>query len=276
VEHYIEFKEIHKTFPGVHALKGVSFRADGGQVCALLGENGAGKSTLLKIMSGALHRDSGTIEIDGNEVNFASPHQAIQSGVSMIYQERQLVPSLSVMENIFMEGMPNKALGFVDFKKAERRAQELIDTFGLNIEPWQKVSSLSVANQQMVEIMKAIHRNSTVLAFDEPTAPLSESEIKALFTVIKQLKNEGKVIIYVSHRLDELYEITDKMVIFKDGDYITTLNASETNNNELVKHMVGREISDIYSTLERNNNIGETILELKNLTSKYVSDVSLT
>ena len=276
MDHYIEFKDICKSFPGVQALASVSFRADGGQVCALLGENGAGKSTLLKIMSGALQRDSGTIIIDGNEVQFATPYQAIQSGVSMIYQERQLVASLTVMENIFMEGLPHKAMGVVDFKKAQRDAQGLIDTFGLNIDPRQKVGSLSVANQQMVEIMKAIHRNSTVIAFDEPTAPLSEHEIQSLFSIIKQLRDEGKVIIYVSHRLEELYEVTDKMVIFKDGEYVTTLKTTETNNSELVRHMVGREITDVYNTLDRNKNIGDTLLELKNLTTKYVTDISLT
>ena len=274
--HYIEFKNICKSFPGVQALKDVSFRAEGGQVCALLGENGAGKSTLLKIMSGALLRDSGTITIDSDEVNFISPYQAIQRGVSMIYQERQLVPSLSVMENIFMEGLPHKALGIVDFGKAERESQKLIDTFGVSITPTQKVGTLSTANQQMVEIMKAIHRNSMVLAFDEPTAPLSENEIRALFKVIKQLRDEGKIILYVSHRLDELYEVTDKMVIFKDGEYVTTLKTDETNNAELVKYMVGREIGDIFNVSERNSNIGEPVLELKNLTTKHVSDVSLT
>ena len=276
MEHYIEFKDICKAFPGVQALQNISFRAEGGQVCAVLGENGAGKSTLLKIMSGALLRDSGTIVIDGKEVNFTSPNQAIQSGVSLIYQERQIVPALTVMENIFMESLPHKSLGIVDFKTAEREAQKLIDMFNVNIKPRQKVGSLSVANQQMVEIMKAIHRNSTVVAFDEPTAPLSENEIKSLFTVIKQLRDEGKVIIYVSHRLDELYEVTDKMVIFKDGEFVTTLQTSQTNNTELIKYMVGRDIGDIFNTSERNNNIGSPILELKNLTTKYVTDISLT
>ena len=275
MDHYIEFIDICKAFPGVQALQGVSFRAEGGQVCALLGENGAGKSTLLKIMSGALTRDSGKIVIDGEEVNFTSPNQAIRNGVSLIYQERQIVPSLSVMENIFMESLPHKKLGIVDFKRTEREAQKLIDMFNLNIKPRQKVGSLSVANQQMVEIMKAIHRDSAVVAFDEPTAPLSENEIKSLFAIIKKLRDEGKIIIYVSHRLDELYEVTDKMVIFKDGEYVTTLKTGETNNSELIKYMVGREIGDIFNTSERNDNIGEPILELRNLTTKYVTDISL-
>jgi ABC-type sugar transport system ATPase subunit len=180
------------------------------------------------------------------------------------------------MENIFMEGLPHKAMGLVDFKNAEINAQKLIDTFNLSIKPRQKVGRLSVANQQMVEIMKAIHRNSKILAFDEPTAPLSENEIKSLFSVIRRLRDEGKVILYVSHRLDELYGITDKMVIFKDGEYVTTLKTGETNNEELIRHMVGREISDIYNSLERNMNVGEPILELRGMTSKHVADVSLT
>jgi L-arabinose transport system ATP-binding protein len=149
MEHYIEFRDICKAFAGVQALQHISFRADGGQVCALLGENGAGKSTLLKIMSGALLRDSGTIIIDGEEVEFTTPNHAIRCGVSLIYQERQLVPSLTVMENVFMEGLPHKAFGIIDFKAAERETQKLIDTFGMKIKPRQKVGDLSVANQQI-------------------------------------------------------------------------------------------------------------------------------
>ncbi len=273
---YIEFIKICKSFSNVRALHNISFKAEGGQVCALLGENGAGKSTLLKIMSGALPRDSGQIIINDEEVEFSSPSHAIQCGVSMIYQERQLVPELSVMENIFMEGLPHKAFGFVDFRKAERDAQKIIDAFGMHIKPRQKVSNLSVANQQMVEIMKAVQRNSPIIAFDEPTAALTDKETKALFKVILQLKDEGKVILYVSHRLEELYEITDKMVILKDGEYVTTLQTSRTNNNELVKYMVGREIGDIYNSLDRNHRIGEVVLELKEITTKHVFDISLT
>jgi L-arabinose transport system ATP-binding protein len=175
-----------------------------------------------------------------------------------------------------MEGLPHRALGIVDFKKAEQETQKLIDTFGINIRPRQKVGELSVANQQMVEIMKAVHRNSPIIAFDEPTAALTTSEINALFTVIRQLRSEGKVILYVSHRLEELYEVTDKMVIFKDGEYVTTLQTDQTNNDELVRYMVGRDIGDIYNTLERNHDIGSVVLELKNLTTKYVTDISLT
>jgi ABC-type sugar transport system ATPase subunit len=276
MEHYIEFKNICKAFSGVQALRNISFRADGGQVCALLGENGAGKSTLLKIMSGALQMDSGAIVIDGENVEFASPRQAIQRGVSLIYQERQLVPSLTVMENVFMDGLPHGALGIVDFKKAARETQKLIDTFGMKINPAQKAGSLSVAGQQMVEIMKAVHRNSFIIAFDEPTAALTENEIKSLFTVIRQLRSEGKIVLYVSHRLEELYEVTDKMVVFKDGEFTAELQTRQTNNDELVKYMVGREIGDIYKTLSRNRDIGGVTLEIRNLTTKYVTDISLT
>jgi ABC-type sugar transport system ATPase subunit len=275
LEHYIEFKDISKAFSGVQALSHISFRADGGQVCALLGENGAGKSTLLKIMSGALLRDSGTILIDGNEAEFTTPNEGIKNGISLIYQERQLVPELSVMENVFMDGLPHNAFGIVDFKTAERETQKLIDIFNVKADPCQKVSELSVANQQMVEIMKAVRRDSSIIAFDEPTAPLTENEIKALFKVICHLRSEGKVILYVSHRLEELYQVTDKMVILKDGEFVTSLKTSETNSDELVKYMVGREIGDIYNSLERNHNIGNVILELKNLTTNYVTDISL-
>lgn len=276
MEHYIEFQNISKSFSGVQALQNISFRADGGEVCALLGENGAGKSTLLKIMSSAITKDEGKVIIDGNEVNFANPHQAIQNGISLIYQERQLVPSLTVMENIYMEGLPHNRFGVVNFRQAEKDAQQLIDIFGLPINPRQKVSELSVANQQMVEIMKAVQRDSTIIAFDEPTAALSEHEIRSLFEIIRKLKSEGKVILYVSHRLEELYEITDKMIILKDGVHVASLRTNETNNEELLRYMVGRDIGDIYNANDRSHEIGEPVLEIRNLTTKKVENISLT
>ena len=274
MEHYIEFKNISKMFSGVQALKGISFRAESQKVCALVGENGAGKSTLLKIMSGIYQTDTGSVIMDGKEVHFATPLDAINKGISIISQERQLVPELTVMENIFMEGLPTRSFGLVDFALLERETQRIIDVFKLPIYPRQKVSELSVAYQQMVEIMKAYRRNSSVIAFDEPTAPLSESEIDTLFEVINNLKKEGKVILYVSHRLQELYQIADQIVIMKDGEMVTEVTPQTATQQQLVAYMVGRDLGDVYNNLRRNDKIGEVVLEAKGLTNGYIKDVS--
>lgn len=274
MENYVEFKDISKSFVGVKALQNISFRAEGGEVCALLGENGAGKSTLLKILSGAQSADSGVYTINGEEMQFNSPIEAIRSGVSIIYQERQLVNELSVMENIFMEDLPANKLGVVDKSKASFETQQIIDLFKLPFSAYTKVRDLSVAHQQMVEIMKAYRRNSRIIAFDEPTASLSEHEINVLFELIGKLRAEGKVILYVSHRLKELFQITDKIVILKDGCFVKDLRTKDATEADLIKLMVGRKIGDVYNNLERNDQIGGLVLEVKNLTNDYISDVS--
>ena len=216
-QQYVEFNNLGKAFPGVQALRDVSFRVEGGQVCALLGENGAGKSTLLKILSGDLQPDEGYVSINGNQQKFLSPYQAIKSSISVIYQERQLVASLNVMENIFLEDLPANKLGVINKAELRKRTQEIIDIFGLPIRPTDIVGRLSVAYQQMVEIMKAYRRDSDIIAFDEPTAPLTDSEITILFQLIGKLKERGKIILYVSHRMAEIFQITDDIVVLKDG-----------------------------------------------------------
>jgi len=271
---YLEFKNISKSFPGVKALDGISFRAEGGQCLALIGENGAGKSTLLKIMSGDLRGDEGSVILNGEEMHFTSPHDAIQKGISVIYQERQLMPYLSVMENIFSGEMPTNKLGIVDFKKMKKEAQEIIDTFGLKIDPTAMVGSLSTAYQQMVEIMKAYRRDSKVIAFDEPTAPLADTEIQVLFKLIEDLKKQGKIVIYISHRLAELFVVSEQIVVMKDGKLVKTMQTAQSSEPELIKAMVGRDIGDTYSGLQRNDKIGEVLLEAKNLVSYDVKDVS--
>jgi len=274
VEHSLEFCNIVKSFPGVNALKGVSFHAEGGRVCALMGENGAGKSTLLKILSGDIRPDEGCLKINGEEQHFSSPHQSIRASVSVIYQERQLVPSLNVMENIFLEDMPAGRLGFVNVGELRRKTQEIIDLFGLPIEPTDTVGWLSVAYQQMVEIMKAYRRDSNIIAFDEPTAPLTDKEIEILFKLIRKLKEKGKVIIYVSHRMAEIFQISDDIVVLKDGSLVKTLLTENTHEGELVKAMVGRDIGDTYANLKRNDKIGDVLLEVNNLVTYDVKDVS--
>jgi len=274
VEQSLEFCNIVKSFPGVKALKGISFRAEGGRICALMGENGAGKSTLLKILSGDIQPDEGCLKINGEEHHFLSPHQSIKSSVSVIYQERQLVPSLSVMENIFLEDMPVGKLGFINMTELRSKTQEILDTFGLPIAPTDTVGWLSVAYQQMVEIMKAYRRDSNIIAFDEPTAPLTDKEITILFSLIKKLKEKGKVILYVSHRMAEIFQISDDIVVLKDGSLVKTLLTSQTNEGELVKAMVGRDIGDTYANLKRNDKIGDVLLEVNNLVTDYVDNVS--
>jgi len=274
MENYIEFKNISKAYIGVQALQDINFRANSGEVCALVGENGAGKSTLLKILSGDQHPDTGTIIFNGENVAFDSPIEAIKKGISVIYQERQLVRSLSVTENIFMEYLPANKMGVINFASANKKAQEIIDTFELPIKATEKVENLSVAHQQMVEIMKAYSRDSSVIAFDEPTASLTDSEIDKLFKIISRLKKEGKVVLYVSHRLKELFIISDTIVVLKDGELITKVKTKETTEEQLIKNMVGRDLGNVFNNLKRNDKIGEVVLEVKNLSNENIHNVS--
>jgi ABC-type sugar transport system ATPase subunit len=276
MEKSLEFKGIGKSYPGVRALDNISFKAEGGKVLALLGENGAGKSTLLKIMSGDQQADEGSLRLNGEEVHFPEPQAAIAAGVSVIYQERQLIPTMSVMENMFPGALPKTKFGLFDKKRLRREAAEIISKFGLPIDPVEQVGRLNVAYQQMVEIMKAYRRDSQVIAFDEPTAPLTDSEINILFDIIRRLKEEGKVVIYVSHRLAEIFQVTDEIVVLKDGQMVKMLKTAETNEQELIRAMVGRDIGDTYAQLSRNENFGDVILDVKNLTTPYIRDVSFT
>ena len=276
MEQVLEFTNISKAFPGVQALNDVNFRATGGRVSALLGENGAGKSTLLRILSGDYHPDEGHVSINGAVKHFASPYQSIRESISVIYQERQLVSSMSVMENVFLDDLHENKLGFINKSELRRKTQEIIDVFGLPIKPSDLVGRLSVAYQQMIEIMKAYRRDSNIIAFDEPTAPLTDKEIDVLFKLIRELKERGKIIIYVSHRMAEIFQITDDIVVLKDGQLVATFETSKTDENELVKAMVGRDIGDTYANLKRNDEIGDVLLDVKNLVTDDVHDVSFT
>ena len=274
MEQFVEFTNLSKAFPGVQALDNVSFHAVSGRVCALMGENGAGKSTLLKILSGDLRPDEGSIKINNNEVQFSSPYQAIKASISVIYQERQLVPEMNVMENVFLEDLPLKTLGFINKNALREKTRKIIDLFDLSIKPTDIVGKLSVAHQQMVEIMKAYRRNSDIIAFDEPTSSLTDSEVAILFRLINSLKEEGKIILYVSHRMSEIFRIADDIVVLKDGKLMKTLVTAETNEKQLIMAMVGRDIGDTYANLKRNDKIGDVILEVNNLVTDDVHDVS--
>jgi len=271
----LEFQEISKYFPGVKALDQVSFKAYSGEVLAFLGENGAGKSTLLKVLNGDYQPTSGKYLLDGVEKHFQSPHEAIEEGISIIYQERQILLELSVAENIYLGRMPVNRFGFIDTHRANEMAAQIIGDFGLPITPSTKVKNLSAAYQQMVEIMKAYSReNLKVICFDEPTASLSDAEIESLFKIIEKLKSEGKIIIYVSHRMDEIQRITDKVAIFKDGRYVDTVVTGAVPEAEMIRMMVGRDLGDIYKSLDRDKEIGDVLLEVKSVSSDYVKSNS--
>jgi L-arabinose transport system ATP-binding protein len=272
----LEFKEITKYFPGVKALDKMSFIAESGCVLAFLGENGAGKSTLLKVLNGDYKSTSGQYLLNGEVKKFNNPKEAIEAGISVIYQERQILMDLSVAENIFVGRLPIGKLGLIDNKKLLQDAEKIIGEFGLPILPTTKVKDLSIAHQQMVEIMKAYSRELKVIAFDEPTASLCDSEIEILFNIIEKLKREDKIIIYVSHRMKELDRIADKVVIFKDGRFINLVNKKEVHEKELIKMMVGRDLGDVFKELSRNKTIGEILLQVTDLTSDYIRDISFT
>lgn len=275
MESVLEFQNISKYFPGVKALDQVSFQAHSGEVLAFLGENGAGKSTLLKVLNGDYQPTSGKYLLDGVEKHFQSPHEAIEEGISIIYQERQILLELSVAENIYLGRMPVNRFGFIDTRKANEDAAKIIHDFGLPIAPDTKVKDLSIAYQQMVEIMKAYSReNLKVICFDEPTASLSDSEIESLFKIIEKLKAEGKIIIYVSHRMDEIQRITDKVAIFKDGRYVDTVKTGVVPEADMIQMMVGRSLGDIYKDLDRDKTIGDVLLEVKGVSSDYVLENS--
>ena len=276
MEKCVEFCRISKAFPGVQALDDVSFRVDGGKVTALMGENGAGKSTLLKILSGDIQPDTGCILINGEEQRFLSPNMAIKASISVIYQERQLVGPLSVMENIFLEDIPITKAGTVNRKELRRHTQEILDSFDLPIHPDDIVERLSVAHQQMVEIMKAYRRDSDIIAFDEPTSCLTDSEVSVLFSLIEKLREKGKVVIYVSHRMAEVFRIADSIVVLKDGKLIKTFLTSDTYEQELITAMVGRDIGDTFANLSRNQEQGDILLEVRNLVTEDIRGVSFT
>lgn len=270
----IEVLHISKEYPGVKALNDISFSVYSGRVSALMGENGAGKSTLLKILSGDIQPDAGCLRLNGKEQHFSSPSQSIRAGISVIYQERQLMSSLSVMENIFLDNLHENALGFVRRSILRQKTQELIDEFEMPFHPEDIVGQLSVAHQQMVEIMKAYRRDSDIIAFDEPTAPLTDKEITVLFKLIRKLRDRGKIILYVSHRMAEIFQITDDIIVLKDGQLVTTFKTAETDEAELVKAMVGRDIGNTYANLKRNDKLGDVLLSVRHLENDVIHDIS--
>ncbi|SFL40731.1 L-arabinose ABC transporter ATP-binding protein AraG [Halanaerobium salsuginis] len=263
MEHYLEFKSITKTFPGVRALDKVSFTVKSSSIHGLVGENGAGKSTLLHTLSGALIPNEGKIIINGKAMKFSSTKDALDAGIAVIYQELNLVPEMTVAENLMIGNFPNHS-GLVDHKKLRKQAEKQIKRLMEEFNPDTKVKNLSIAQKQMIEIGKALMQDAQIIAFDEPTSSLSDREIKHLFTIIEQLKAEGRAIIYVSHRMEEIFKICDTCTVFRDGKHIETFTDMEKVSHDLlVKKMVGRELNDVYGYESRP--AGEVIFSVKNL-----------
>ncbi len=265
----LSLKDIMKVYPGVVALNKVSIDFYPGEVHALIGENGAGKSTFIKTITGAHAPDGGTITVDGETYTSMTPALARKHGVECIYQEFNLIDVLSAAENICYGEKYGK---LVNQKKMREVAQKIFDDFGVNIDPSTLVRDLTPGHMQIVEIAKAVSKNARILILDEPTAPLSVAEVDILFRIVRQLKAQGVAIIFISHRLDEVFELTDKVSILRDGEYITTLDTAKTNRAELIKYMVGREMTATFPP--RNAVIGDVALELKNLTGNGVKNIS--
>lgn len=242
----LELTGITKTFPGVKSLDRVDFEAQSGEIHALLGENGAGKSTLIKVLAGAYIPDEGTIRYDGKERHWASPRAAKDAGIYVIYQELVLFPELSVAENIFLGRAPKTRFGAIDYGRMHSSASELLNRFGHNLNPRTLVHRLSLADQQMVEIAKSLVDETKLLVLDEPTALISGRETELLFECINNMRMSGVCIIYISHRLEEIFELADRVTVLKDGQKVDTRPVSELNRELLISLMVGRELDDIY------------------------------
>lgn len=262
----LQMEHIRKIFPGVIALDDVQFELCQGKVHILLGENGAGKSTLMKILSGAYQKTAGRILLEGADIEIKSPGHAQAMGISIIYQELNLVPYLSAGENIFLGREPTIIPGVVDFGKLYVKAQMLLDGLGVEINAKTPVAELGIAQQQMVEVAKALSLDARILIMDEPTSSLTEQEIGQLFAAIRKLRDKGVAIVYISHRMEELFEIGDRVTVLRDGRYIGTHEISEISKDELIQMMVGRQLTQQYP--KRSASMGEEVLRVDNLTVK--------
>ncbi|MEJ6782451.1 sugar ABC transporter ATP-binding protein [Aminobacter sp. Piv2-1] len=269
----LEVENVRKEFPGVVALDNVQLRLKRGSVHALMGENGAGKSTLMKIVAGIYTPDSGSFKLRGQDIRLKGPLDALENGIAMIHQELNLMAPMTVAENIWIRREPTTRLGFVDHGEMRRKTAELFRRLNIDIDPDVQVGTLTVANRQMVEIAKAVSYESDVLIMDEPTSALTEREVDHLFTIIRALREQGKGIIYITHKMNELFEIADEFSVFRDGKYIATKASTEVTRDDIIRMMVGREITQMFPKEEVP--IGDVVLSVKGLTLKGVfQDVS--
>lgn len=269
----IEMRGIDKSFGGNAVLKSAGFVLDSGEIHALMGENGAGKSTLMKILTGVYTRDAGTVIVDGKEVCYKNPQEAEKAGIVFIHQELNVLFDLTVEENMFLGKEIKKGLGVCDKKAMRQKVKEILDKLGVHIDPGQRMNELSVGQQQMIEIAKALMVDAQVIIMDEPTAALTQSETEVLFEVVNSLRKKGVSIVYISHRMEEIFELCDRITVLRDGSYIGTKKIAETDMNDVVKMMIGREIGERYPL--RDVELGDVVFEVKNLASPGVfQDVS--
>ncbi|KQW51043.1 MULTISPECIES: sugar ABC transporter ATP-binding protein [unclassified Ensifer] len=263
-EYLLTVEGIRKEFPGVVALDDVSFRLKRGTVHALMGENGAGKSTLMKILAGIYTPDKGEVRLKGADIRLKSPLDALENGIAMIHQELNLMPFMTVAENIWIRREPKNRFGFVDHGEMRRITARLFDRLKIKLDPEIEVRHLSVANRQMVEIAKAVSYESDVLIMDEPTSALTEREVAHLFEIIRDLRSQGIGIVYITHKMNELFEIADEFSVFRDGKYIGTHASSDVTRDDIIRMMVGREITQMFPKEEVP--IGDVMLSVNNLT----------
>lgn len=273
----LEMKNIDKRFSGVHALKSVNLELRKGEVHALMGENGAGKSTLMKVLCGIYKRDGGDVVLFGKEVDFHNIKESQEAGIGIIHQELNMMNHLTVAQNIYIGREPMKNGIYIDDKQMEKDAKELFDRIGVNIDPSAVLGTLTVGKQQMVEIAKAISRNSKILILDEPTAALTQVEVEELFKIMNDLRDKGIGMIYISHRMDEINRISDRITVMRDGEYVGTLITKDTTKDEIVKMMVGRVIYGDKKEASTVPSDAPVVLEVKNLNrGKEIKDVSFT
>ncbi|MDC7225919.1 MAG: sugar ABC transporter ATP-binding protein [Spirochaetales bacterium] len=261
---FIELNQIVKDFPGVKALKGVDFSVYPGEVHGLIGENGAGKSTIIKIMMGVHQKNSGSIKINGDEVIIDNIIQAGRLGLAAVYQDLNLAMDLSIGENFFIGNLPKKKSGLVNWKYVYEETEKTLKDLKIVIDPRKKISELSPAMQEMVAIAKTVHLNSKLVIFDEPTALLTNEEVEILFDIIKTLKKRNVAIVYISHRLEEIFDICDRVTIFKDGEWVDTTDVEEIDEDQLINKMVGRNITEMYNIGHQSP--GDDVIRVKNLT----------
>lgn len=266
-DYIVELKNVNKNFPGVKALNNVSFNLKAGEILALLGENGAGKSTLMKVLSGVYEKDSGIIYAFGDIIENLTPKKAQDIGIAIIHQELNMCAHLSVAENIFL-GREIVKNGILAKREMNAEAKKILDSLSLDINPETIVGTLAVSKQQMVEIAKALSTNAKVIIMDEPTSSLTGKEIEELFKIIRKLREEGHGIVYISHRLEELHHIVDRVTILRDGQFIKTMDFKDTTMREIISLMVGRDINEKYPRVECN--VGKKILEVKNLNAGHL------
>ncbi len=271
----LQMQGISKAFPGVQALDSVDFEVRAGEIHALIGENGAGKSTLIKILSGAQSADAGQITLGGKRVTFHNPREALHAGIATINQELMLIPQLSAAENVLLGRLPHQRLGRVDREAMQEYAREAFAMLGLNLDPVTPVAHLSVAEQQATEIARALSRQAEIIVMDEPMSALAGREIDNLLTYVERLREQGKAIVLITHKLDETFRVADRITVLRDGQHIATLPTPETTPEEVVNMMVGRSVDSVF--IKKVTEIGEPILEVRNLTrTGKFHDISFT